>query len=204
MSETKETLLDKLSGKIAKIMMSSEGKSEAKEVKLETAKLVDGTEVEIEGDDIFVLVRQEGEEVERIPAPEGEHELENGDVVVVREEGKIAEVKQGGSEEVEAKDEKEMDLASEVENLKKEMAELKEKVMAAYSEKEEMSKEEEPKKEELSKDKPKEEVEEKVELSEEAPKKVTHSPEKEVKSNFKIKLKNHGGTKSLVYSKLFS
>jgi len=202
MSETKETLLNNIADRVAKFMFASEEKSEAKEVKLEVAKLEDGTEVEIEGDDISVLVKQDGEEVEKIPAPVGEHTLENVDVVVVREEGKIAEVK-SGEEEVEAKDEKEMDLASEVESLKKEMAELKQKVEAGYSEKEEMSKEEAPK-EEPKKEEPKEEVKEDVQLSEEAPKKVTHSPEKQVKPKFNVKLKNHGGTKSRVYSKLFS
>jgi len=188
MSETKESLLDKLSSKMAKIMLSSEAKSDAKEVKLEIAKLEDGTEVEIEGDDISVLVKQEGEEVEKVPAPVGEHTLEDGSVVVVKEEGKIDEVKpKAETEEVEAKEE--VDLASEVETLKKEMAKIKEEVQAMKPEKEEMAKEEvepqaEPKKEELSK--------------------VTHSPEKNVKSKVKVKLKSNGGIKSRVYSKLFS
>ncbi len=191
MSETKESLLDKLSSKMAKIMLSSEAKSEAKEVKLEIAKLEDGTEVEIEGDDISVLVKQEGEEVEKVPAPVGEHTLEDGSVVVVKEEGKIDEVKpKAETEEVEAKDEKEMDLASEVESLKEEMAKIKEEVQAMKPEKEEMAKEEEPQKEEEPK---------KEELS-----KVTHSPEKNVKSKVKVKLKSNGGIKSRVYSKLFS
>ena|SRR6056297_1019183 len=195
MSETKESLLDKLSSKMAKIMLSSEAKSDAKEVKLEIAKLEDGTEVEIEGDDISVLVKQEGEEVEKVPAPVGEHTLEDGSVVVVKEEGKIDEVKpKAETEEVEAKDEKEMDLASEVESLKEEMAKIKEEVQAMKPEKEEMAKEEEPQKEELSKEEPKKE-----ELS-----KVTHSPEKNVKSKVKVKLKSNGGIKSRVYSKLFS
>ncbi len=194
MSETKESLLDKLSSKMAKMMLSSEDK--AKEVKLEIAKLEDGTEVEIEGDDISVLVKQEGEEVEKVPAPVGEHTLEDGSVVVVKEEGKIDEVKpKAETEEVEAKDEKEMDLASEVESLKEEMAKIKEEVQAMKPEKEEMAKEEEPQKEELSKvEEPKKE-----ELS-----KVTHSPEKNVKSKVKVKLKSNGGIKSRVYSKLFS
>jgi len=184
MSETKESLLDKLSSKMAKIMLSSEAKSDAKEVKLEIAKLEDGTEVEIEGDDISVLVKQEGEEVEKVPAPVGEHTLEDGSVVVVKEEGKIDEVKpKAETEEVEAKEE--VDLASEVETLKKEMAKIKEEVQAMKPKKEEMAKEEvEPKKEELSK--------------------VTHSPEKNVKSKVKVKLKTNGGIKSRVYSKLFS
>lgn len=204
MSETKENLIDKLASRMAKLMFASEEKSDTKEVKLETAKLKDGTEVEIEGEDIFVVVKQEGEEVEKIPAPVGEHELENGDVVVVQQEGKIAEVK-SGEEEVEAKDEKEMDLASEVETLKKDMAELRKMVEAKSEEKEEMSKEEpkEEVKEDLSKAEPKDEP--KVELSkEEEPQKVTHSPEKQVKPKMNIQLKNHGGTKSNVYNKLFS
>ena len=194
MSETKESLLDKLSSKMAKIMLSSEAKSDAKEVKLEIAKLEDGTEVEIEGDDISVLVKQEGEEVEKVPAPVGEHTLEDGSVVVVKEEGKIDEVKpKAETEEVEAKEE--VDLASEVETLKKEMAKIKEEVQAMKPKKEEMAKEEEPQKEELSK----EEEPKKEELS-----KVTHSPEKNVKSKVKVKLKTNGGIKSRVYSKLFS
>lgn len=194
MSETKESLLDKLSSKMAKIMLSSEDKSEAKEVKLEIAKLEDGTEVEIEGDDISVLVKQEGEEVEKIPAPVGEHTLEDGSVVIVQEEGKVAEVKPK-AETVEAKDEKEMDLASEIETLKKEMAELKE----AMKPKEELS-EVETKKEELSEV----ETKEVEELKKEELSKVTHSPEKNVKSKSKLKLKSNRGTKSIVYSKLFS
>lgn len=190
MSETKETLLDKLVDRVVNYKFSKE--VEPTKVELETAKLQDGTEVEIEGSDIFILVRQEGEEVERVPAPVGEHTLENGDIVVVQEEGKIAEVK-SGSEEVEAKDEDDkMDFASEIETLKKEMAELKE----AMKPKEELSKEE-PKKEELKKEEPK------VELSEEV-KKVTHSPEKEVKTKMNINLnKSFGTTKERVYSKLF-
>lgn len=197
MSETKESLLDKLSSKMAKIMLSSEDKSETKEVKLEIAKLEDGTEVEIEGDDISVLVKQEGEEVEKIPAPVGEHTLEDGSVVVVEEEGKIAEVKpKAETEEVEAKDEKEMDLASEVESLKEEMAKIKEEV-EAMKPKEELSEVET--KEELSEVETKEEKPKKEELS-----KVTHSPEKNVKSKVKVQLKSNGGIKSRVYSKLFS
>lgn len=191
MSETKETLLDKLVDRVVNYKFSKE--VEPTKVELETAKLQDGTEVEIEGSDIFILVRQEGEEVERVPAPVGEHTLENGDIVVVQEEGKIAEVK-SASEEVEAKDEDDkMDFASEIETLKKEMAELKEAMKP---------KEEELSKEELSKEEPKKE-EPKVELSEEV-KKVTHSPEKEVKTKMNINLnKSFGTTKERVYSKLF-
>jgi fumarylacetoacetate (FAA) hydrolase family protein len=70
-------------------------------------KLVDGTMVayDLEAGDIFVI----GEDGVQIPAPVGEHQLESGEIVVVLEEGKIAEVKQA-----EAKVEIEIEAAEEV------------------------------------------------------------------------------------------
>ena len=205
MSETKKQLLELAAEKIASMFSKTE-------VKLQEAKLVDGTKVVIEEDDIFVLT----DEGERLPAPVGEHELESGEIVIVKEEGKIAETKtkEEEEEEVEAKkDDKEMDLASEVEKLKKEMAEVKE--MMKPKEEVEASKEEETKEKtevEASKEKePKEETKveaskEEIELSKENEvEKVTHSPEKDVK---KQKLTLHSqnrvrGIKDGVYSNLF-
>ncbi len=189
MSETKKQLLELAAEKIASMFSKTE-------VKLQEAKLVDGTKVVIEEDDIFVLT----EDGERLPAPVGEHELESGEIVVVKEEGKIAETKT--DKEVEAKkDDKEMDFASEIENLKKEMAEIKEKMMKPKEEVE-ASKEEEPKEETKVEASKKEEVE----LSkEDEVEKVTHSPEKQVK---KQKLTLHSqnrvrGTKDAVFQDLF-
>ena len=56
-------------------------------------KLVDGTMVayDLEAGDIFVI----GEDGVQIPAPVGEHQLESGEIVIVTEAGKIAEVKKG-------------------------------------------------------------------------------------------------------------
>jgi hypothetical protein len=56
-------------------------------------KLVDGTAVayDLEAGDIFVI----GEDGVQIPAPVGEHQLESGEIVIVTEAGKIAEVKSG-------------------------------------------------------------------------------------------------------------
>jgi len=70
-------------------------------------KLVDGTAVayDLEAGSIFVI----GEDGVQIPAPVGEHQLESGEIVVVLEEGKIAEVK-----EAEAKVEIEIEAAEEV------------------------------------------------------------------------------------------
>ncbi len=174
MSETKETLIEKIASKVSETFL-------AKEVNLEKAKLVDGTEVEIEGENLFVLT----DDGERLPAPVGEHELESGKVVIVKEEGKIAEVKDGKSEdeEVEAKEDEKMEFASkeEVAELKKQVDELKEMV------------------------KPKEEVEakkEEVKASSEEPKKVTHSPEKNVKSKKQNLKKVYGTTKERVMARL--
>ena len=181
MSETKESLLEKIASKVSKVILSSE------KTKLEKAKLVDGTEVEIDGKEIFVIADNE-----RLPAPVGEHTLEDGKVVVVEEEGQIKEIKEAEAEEVEAeKEDEKMEFASkeEMNQLKKEVEELKAMM--------------EPK-EELSKEEPKKEEPKKEELSKEEPKKLNHSPEK--KSEKKINLysaKQTKSTKGRVYAKLF-
>jgi outer membrane biosynthesis protein TonB len=62
--------------------------------------LVDGTKVsyDLETSEIFVI----GEDGESIPAPVGEHQLSSGEIVIVVEVGKIAEVKPAEVIEVEA------------------------------------------------------------------------------------------------------
>ena len=139
------------------------------------------------------------EDGERLPAPVANHELENGDVVVVEEEGVVKEIIKADSEEEDLKEDK-MEFASkeDMQNLKKEMDELR--GMIEGKDKEEMSKEDsakaEPVKEEIKKE----------ELSAEEPvKKVTHSPEKEVKKNINLYAqKRKGDAKSVVFQKLFS
>jgi len=62
-------------------------------------KLVDGTMVayDLETSEIYVI----GEDGVQIPAPVGEHQLESGEIVIVTEAGKIAEVKKGEEKKVE-------------------------------------------------------------------------------------------------------
>jgi len=89
---------------IKKLLFSEEEKQAAFE--LVEGKLVDGTAVayDLEAGLIFVI----GEDGAQIPAPVGEHQLESGEVVVVLEEGKIAEVKQADAKieiEIEASEE---------------------------------------------------------------------------------------------------
>jgi len=139
------------------------------------------------------------EDGERLPAPVANHELENGDVVVVEEEGVVKEIIKADSEEEDLKEDK-MEFASkeDMQNLKKEMDELR--GMIEGKDKEEMSKED------LAKAEPVKEEIKKEELSAEEPvKKVTHSPEKEVKKNINLYAqKRKGDTKSVVFQKLFS
>lgn len=153
------------------------------ETKLAQAKLQNGTVIEAEqiaqGNEIFIVTEEE-----RIAMPVGEYQLEDGQVLIVEEEGIIASV--GAAEEApeveeEVAEETSEELSEEVteENLeeekeemgyatKEELAEVKdmiEEIKAMIKDKEEMSEE------------PQEEVKE--ELS--AVEKVTHNPEAEEK-----------------------
>jgi hypothetical protein len=91
-----------------KKLLFSEAEKQASFALVE-GKLVDGTVVayDLEAGSIFVI----GEDGAQIPAPIGEHQLESGEIVVVLEEGKIAEVKKA---EEEPKIEVEIEAAAEV------------------------------------------------------------------------------------------
>ena len=188
MSETKESLLEKIAEKVS-VNLSELFK---KKIELETAKLVNGVTVEYEGEDVFIL----NDEGERLPAPEGEHELEDGRILVVKEEGKLDEIKEKEAEEVEAKEEEKKEMQEfaskdEVEQLKKEVEELK----SMMKPKEEMAKEEKPKETELKK--------EEVQLNADDAKRVNHSPEKKVEQKVKQNFsKNFGTTKDRVFARI--
>ena len=201
-----DNFMDKLIGKVQSILKPKT------EVELEKFELENGVVLEIEGSDVFVIT----EEGERIPAPVGEAKLQDGRVVVIQEEGKVAEIKEAESnEEVEA--EVEVDLASKVEELAKRIEAMEAKLGGNKEEEVEMEKETEVEmsketieaKTEVSED-VSEEVSEKVSeevseenLSEAQP--FTHSPEKEIaKVNLHRYSKNSGrGVKANVYTKLF-
>ena len=70
------------------------------EVKLETIKLADGiTVIEAESFEPEMEVVVVTEDEQKIPLPVGSYELENGQILVVNEEGVIAEVKEVKEEE---------------------------------------------------------------------------------------------------------
>ena len=168
------------------------------EVKLEQMKLENGTIIEAESfepqNDVFIVTEEE-----RVPMPIGEYELEDGRMVVISEEGVIAEVKAKEEEVAEPVEEvaepemaaeptakkvvesisKEM-FFSEIEKLRNEIAELKA---------------------------PKEEVElakVEVELSEEV-KPIVHNPETKSEKNLNLYAqKRTQTTKDRVFNKLFN
>lgn len=105
-----------------KSLLFSEQEKKAAFAMVEGA-LVDGTKVSynLETSEIFVI----GEDGESIPAPVGEHQLSSGEIVVVTEAGKIAEVKKG-----EAKVEIEVEAAE----VEKEDEPKKDEAMAKFEE----------------------------------------------------------------------
>jgi hypothetical protein len=144
------------------------------EVKLEEMKLENGTVVSAEtfekGKEIFIITDDE-----KIAMPVGEYILEDGRLVVVEEEGLIADVREV-SDEVPAKEEEveeTEDLEEEVKEemsyaTKEELAEVKtmvEEIKAMLEPKEEMSEE------------VKEEIVEEVKEELSAVKPIKHNPE---------------------------
>ncbi len=138
-------------------------------VELAQAKLDNGTVLEAEafeaGNEIFIVT-----EDERVAMPVGEYMIEDGQMLVVSEEGIIGEIKAQEAEEVEAEEEEEMayvskeEFESAVEEIKGMINELKDK-------KEEMAEVEEQVKQELSETP--------------ATEPITHNPE--AKEKFKVK-----------------
>lgn len=175
------------------------------EVKVEmaTMKLAGGVVVEAEsfeaGENVFLL----GEDEEKVAAPVGEHELEDGRILVIVEEGVIAEIREAGAEEVveEVVEEESTEMAQE------EMAYVtKEEFGAAIDELKEMIAAMLPKEEEMAAEEVSEEVtEEKVEMSaDEAPaaKKVAAAPVDKKPDMVQFSKKAGGTTLSRVMSKL--
>ena len=140
-------------------------------VELATAKLENGTVLEAEafeaGNEIFIVT-----EDDKVALPVGDYTMEDGKMLVVAEEGIIAEIKDLDEEEAPAEEEVEAE-----EDLgyvtKEELAEAVSEIKAMIEDmkKEEMSEEKEV---ELSEELP---TEVKEELSEPAAEPIAHNPE---------------------------
>ena len=103
--------------------------SSIREVKFEQMTLENGAVLEAEmfeaGNEVFVV---SGED--RVPAPVGEHLLADGRILVISEEGVIAEIKEAGAEE-EAKVEVEVEASAEEPATELAEVEVKEEMPAA-------------------------------------------------------------------------
>jgi len=173
------------------------------EVKVEmaTMKLAGGVVVEAEsfeaGENVFLV----GEDEEKVAAPVGEHELEDGRILVIVEEGVIAEIREAGEAVAEEVVEEE---ATEEVMEEQEMAYVtKEEFGAAIDEIKEMIAAMMPQEEEMAAEEVKEE--EKVEMSaDEAPaaKKVAAAPVDKKPDMVKFSNKAGATTLSRVMSKL--
>lgn len=179
------------------------------EVKLETMKLVNGTEIEAEvfeaGAEVFIV-----SEEEKVALPIGEYELEDGKTLVVVEEGLISEMKDK-EEEVEEVEEAPVEAEVEEQEMEAEVATPK-KVVESVSKETHFAKIEEMQKEidalKLAlepKEEIVEEVKEEVELSAEEVAPIKHNPEANAtkKETFLYSQKAPKTVKATIYNKLF-
>ena len=172
------------------------------EIKLESMKLDNGTVIEAESfeanQEVFIVT----EEDEKIAMPIGEYTLEDGRILVVAEEGVIAEMRDGGEEEAPAQEE-----APEVEEV--EQAEEEPKEEMSYATKEELSAAVEEMKAMIEEIKammsPKEEeMSEEVEMSADEPaaKPIKHSPDTKPVEMHKFAKGAQKDTLSRIFDKL--
>ena len=178
------------------------------EVKLESMKLENGTVIEAEAfeanQEVFIVT-----EDERIALPIGEYELEDGRMLIVAEEGVIAEVRDAKEEEAPAEEPAQEEVVEEVEQAEEEKEEemayaTKEELTAAMDELKGMIDEIKammsPKEEEMSE----EVVEEQVEMSTDEPaaKPIKHSPETKTAEMHKFAKGARKDTLSRIFDKL--
>jgi hypothetical protein len=180
------------------------------EVKLETMRLSDGVsmleaEVFEAGQPVFILTEDE----QRIALPIGEYELEDGRILVVIEEGVIADIREAAEPEVEVEVEApEAEMPAEEEMAQEPAAPTAKKIIESvtkesfFSEIEALKKENEELKAQiaLSKTEVAEEVAP-VELSEE-PKPISFNPENETKVEaFKVSKNRQRSTMDSILEK---
>jgi hypothetical protein len=176
------------------------------EIKLESMKLENGTTIEAEAfeanQEVFIVT----EEDEKIALPIGEYTLEDGRILVVAEEGIIAEVREA-EEEAPAQEE-----APEVEEV--EQAEEEPKEEMSYATKEELSAAVEemkamieeikammsPKEEEMAEEVKEEEVD--LSADEPAAKPIKHSPDTKTADLQKFSKGARKDTLSRIFDKL--
>ena len=167
---------------------------QTQEVELAQAKLDNGTVLEAEafesGNEVFIV-----SDDEKVAVPVGEYLMEDGQILVVSEEGLIGEIKSEEAKE----EEEEVEASEEIEEVeaeyatKEELAEVKsmlEEIKAMIDKKEEMSEVEEQVKEELSETP--------------ASEPITHNPEPKQKVNLKYSQNRKQSTFDKVMNKIIN
>ena len=182
----------------------------SEEVKLAQQTLENGTVVEAEafeaGKEIFIVTDDE-----KVAVPVGEYQMEDGRILVVAEEGLIAEIKaeeEEEVEEVEAKEEEEEMYATKTELA--EVKEMIEEIKAMLEPKEDLSAddlgnlmtEELAKHEKTELSEVPEEVQE--ELNQPAAEPIKANPEVQTKQNFKFANKRKLSTLDRVMNKIIN
>jgi len=182
----------------------------SEEVKLEQQTLENGAILEAEsfeaGQEVFIV-----SEDEKIAVPVGEYQMEDGRILVVAEEGLIAEIKaeeEEEVEEVEAKEEEEEMYATKTELA--EVKEMIEEIKAMLEPKEDLSAddlgnlmtEELAKHEKTELSEVPEEVQE--ELNQPAAEPIKANPEVQTKQNFKFANKRKLSTLDRVMNKIIN
>ena len=184
------------------------------EVKLEQMKLENGAILEAEkfeaGAEIFVVADEE-----RVAMPVGEYETEDGMMIIVSEEGIIAEIKEAEAkeeeaveeavEETEAEEVVEEELATETASPKKIVKSISEEMFFSEIEKlrTEINELKLSKTEVVAEEVVVELSEEKVELSAEEVEGISHNPEN-VSDKKELNLYSQKGNKNTLRSRIFN
>ena len=164
---------EKIEEQVEETQLEEQGQESTEKVELAQAKLDNGTVLEAEafeaGNEIFIVT-----EDEKVAVPVGEYQMEDGQILVVSEEGIIGEIKSAeAEEEVEAQEEeKEEEEIIEAKYVsKEEFDSAVEEIKDMINEIKEVKEEEEQVKQELSKTP--------------AVEPISHNPE--AKQEFKVK-----------------
>jgi Mg2+ and Co2+ transporter CorA len=181
---------------------------EATEVQGASMRLANGVMLEAEafeaGQNVFLI----GEDDEKVPAPVGEHELEDGRMLIITEEGIIAEIREAAAEEAPAEEPAQTELAEEEivveapEEVAPELEQIVEAVVEAVAPAiQEVKEQVEEMKRKFEEYQNKENEEEKVDMSA-AAKKLTAAPKEKKVAMQRYGTKAPQNTMGRVFSKL--
>ena len=143
-----EEQIEQVEEQVEETQLEEATEESQEKVELAQAKLDNGTVLEAEafeaGNEIFIVT-----EDERVAVPVGEYQMEDGQILVVSEEGIIGEIKAAEAEEEVEAEEEEMAYVSK-EEFESAVEEIKGMINELKKDKEEMAEVEEQVKQELS------------------------------------------------------